>query len=116
MTPMARWGAMGLLLAPLGAWALGLGDIELKSALNQPLEADILLVSATQEEVDELRATLAAPETFDRYGLDRPGYLSGLRFEVTQDNAGRDVIRVTSLDSMTEPFVTMLVEAVWSRG
>jgi len=116
MTPMARWGAMGLLLAPLGAWALGLGDIELRSALNQPLEADILLVSATPEEVEELRATLAAPETFDRYGLDRPGYLSGLRFEVTQDNAGRDVIRVTSLDSMTEPFVTMLVEAVWSRG
>jgi len=116
MTPRARWGAIGLLLAPLGAWALGLGDIELRSALNQPLEADILLVSATPEEVEELRATLAAPETFDRYGLDRPFYMTGFQFEVTQDNLGRDIIRVTSQESVTEPFVTMLVEAVWSRG
>ncbi len=116
MTPRARWGAVTLWLAPLGAWALGLGDIELKSALNQPLEADIFLVSATPEEVGELRATLAAPETFDRYGLDRPAFLAGLQFEVTQNNVGRDIIRVTSQDSITEPFVTMLVEAVWTRG
>ena len=107
---------MALWLAPLGAWALGLGDIELRSALNQPLEADILLVSATSDELEELRATLAAPETFERYGLERPFFLTRFQFEVTRDNMGRDIIHVTSQDSITEPFVRILVEAAWSRG
>ena len=116
MTLRARWSGVALWLAPLGAWALGLGDIELRSALNQPLEADILLVSATSDELEELRATLAAPETFERYGLDRPFFLTEFQFEVTQDNMGRDIIHVTSQDSITEPSVRMLVEAAWSRG
>ena len=36
MRARARWGITPLLAAPAGAWALGLGDIELQSALNQP--------------------------------------------------------------------------------
>ena len=37
----ARWGIAPLLAAPAGAWALGLGQIELQSALNQPFRAEI---------------------------------------------------------------------------
>lgn len=95
---------------PLGAWALGLGSIELRSTFNQPLEADILLVSTTPEEVDELRETLVAA------AWTETGYFSGLQFEVTQDNTGQDVIRVTSQDPITEPLLAMLVEANWSQG
>jgi pilus assembly protein FimV len=116
MARLARWGALLLVAAPIGAWALGLGDIELKSALNQPLLADIELVSATPEELAALRIGLANSETFSRYGIDRPSFLSGLEFNVTKDEQGRDVVRVTSRSSMTEPFVTMLIEATWARG
>ena len=38
-------------------YALGLGEIHLNSALNQPFDADIELVSATQEDLGALRAT-----------------------------------------------------------
>ena len=42
---------LGLLLAvPAMTHALGLGDIHLSSALNQPLRADIELVGATAED------------------------------------------------------------------
>lgn len=116
MIRRAHWGCFSLLLAPFGAWALGLGDIELRSALNQPLEANIELVSPTPEELSDLRVALATPETFERYGLDRPGFLSRLSFNVVRDDAGREVIRVTSLEPITEPFVTVLVEATWNRG
>ncbi len=116
MRALARWGALPMLATPFGAWALGLGDIELRSALNQPFNADISLVSATAEELAGLRVSLASPDTFARYGLDRPAFLSGLEFSVTRDAQGRDVIRVTSRQSMTEPFVTLLIEASWARG
>ena len=68
MIRRAHWGCFSLLLTPIGAWALGLGDIELRSALNQPLDASIELVSPTPEELSDLRVALAAPETFDRMG------------------------------------------------
>ena len=116
MTPRALWGAATLWLVPFGAWAVELGDIELNSGLDQPLEADIVLVSATPEELSELRANLAAPQTFERYGLDRPGFLTDLQFRITQDDTGRNVIRITSQEAITEPFFAMLVEATWSRG
>jgi len=116
MTRRAHWGGLPLLLAPFGAWALGLGDIELRSALNQPLDADIELVSVTPEELADLRVALADAATFERYGLDRPAFLSRLSFGVGRNDSGRSVIRVTSLEPITEPFVTVLVEAAWTRG
>jgi pilus assembly protein FimV len=116
MRALARWGITPLLAAPLGAWALGLGDIELQSALNQPFQAQIVLVSATPEEVQGLQIALATRETFERYGLERAGFLSALEFRVVRDGAGRDVVRISSRQSIAEPFVTMLVEATWPRG
>ena len=73
MRPRARWGIAPLLAAPAGAWALGLGEIELQSALNQPFRAEIAL-SATAEELQGLRVTLADADTFERRGLDRPAF------------------------------------------
>jgi pilus assembly protein FimV len=115
MRARARWGITPLLAAPAGAWALGLGDIELRSALNQPLRAEIAL-SATTEELQGLRVMLAAPDMFERRGIDRPAFLNTLEFRVVSDRSGRNVVQVTSRDSIAEPFVTLLVEATWPRG
>src|ERR1044072_1756595 len=115
MRALARWGVLPLLAAPLGAWALGLGDIELKSALNQPFQAQIPLV-ATPEELQGLKVALAAPDMFERRGLDRPSFLGRLEFRVATNSAGRPIIQISSRESVAEPFVTLLVEASWARG
>jgi pilus assembly protein FimV len=108
---------LGLLMATPGwAYALGLGDIKLGSGLNQPLVAEIELVGATQEELQQLRAGLASRESFERYGIDRPQFLSTLQFRVAKDGSGRNVLEVRSADVITEPFVTFLVEVNWPRG
>ena len=65
MRPRARWGIAPLLAAPAGAWALGLGPMEMQSALNQPFRAEIEL-SATAEELEGLRVFLADADTFER--------------------------------------------------
>jgi len=106
---------LSALAAPSALYALGLGEIRLNSALNQPFDADIELVAATAEDLGALQAALASGDTFQRYGLDRPAYLSDFTFRVSR-SGGRDVLKVTSPRPVTEPFVTLLVEASWPRG
>jgi len=114
-TAVRRVLLMSALMSPSALYALGLGEIKLNSALNQPFDAEIELVSAAQEDLSALRASLASNDTFVRYGLDRPGYLSEFTFQVVRSE-GRDVLKVTSPRPVTEPFVTLLVEANWPRG
>ena len=106
---------LSALMSPSALYALGLGEIRLNSALNQPFDAEIELVSAAQEDLSALQASLASNDTFVRYGLDKPPYLSDFSFRVVRSN-GRDVLRITSPKPVTEPFVTLLVEASWPRG
>ncbi len=105
-----------LLLTPAVALGLGLGEIRLNSALNQPLSAEIDLVAATPEELAALEAGLASSEIFARYGLDRPAYLSSLEFTVGRGKDGRSVLLVRSRDAIAEPFVSFLVDVNWPRG
>src|SRR5580700_9558510 len=98
------------------SWALGLGEIHLNSALNEPMNADIDLIAASPDELAALRATLAPREAFTRYGIDRPPFLSTLTFKVAKSKDGRDVLLVRSTDAIPEPFVTFLVEVNWARG
>ena len=61
-----------LMVLPNLAHALGLGDIQLKSPLNAPLNAEIELIGATAEELNGLRVQMASRELFSRYGLEYP--------------------------------------------
>src|SRR5579863_8623486 len=103
-------------LWPSSSWALGLGEIHLKSALNEPMNAEIDLIAATPDELAALRASLADREAFTRYGIDRPAFLSTLTFKVGKGKDGRDALLVRSTDAIPEPFVTFLVEVNWARG
>ncbi len=107
---------LSALLSPGALYALGLGEIHLHSALNQPFDADIDLVAAQEEDLSALRASLAPNDAFARYGLDKPAYLSDFTFRVVRGSDGRSYLKVTSPRPVTEPFVTMLVAADWPRG
>jgi len=105
---------LALVWAP-AAWTLGLGEIDLRSALNQPLDARIQLVSPTEEELQALSVSMASPDHFERYGLDRGAIHTRIRFEVVDE--GRDsYIQVSTEDPIREPFVSFLVEASWASG
>lgn len=109
--------ALLLVIASGSAAALGLGQIQLKSKLGEPLLAEILIVSSDPSELENLRAGLASPETFARIGLDLPhGVVADLQFTQALDDAGRPVIRVTSVVPIEEPLLTFLVEVDWGQG
>lgn len=109
--------AAALVLAAGNAWALGLGQIEVKSRRNQPFLAEIPIVSVTPGELQALQARLASPETFRRVGLSPPsGLAADLQFSLGKDAQGRPVIRVTTLRPVEQPVLNFLIEVDWGQG
>jgi pilus assembly protein FimV len=105
-----------LLVVPSAAFALGLGDIRLLSPLGQPLKAQIGLLDATPGALQSLKVKLASQDTFARYGLSWPQFLSGVHVKVVRAADGRQVVELSSDQPVTDPVVTLLVEANWNRG
>ena len=105
-------GALGF---PALASALGLGEITLHSALNQPLRADIALVDAAGLSEGDLSASLASPDDFSRAGVERVFFLNNLRFTPVL-RGGRSFIRVTSSKPVEEPFLNFLVQLNQPNG
>ncbi|MCG5536576.1 FimV/HubP family polar landmark protein [Ectothiorhodospira mobilis] len=116
MRRLALGTAVWALVAPGSTFGLGLGEIEPRSALNQPLRAEIRLVSADPREVEDLVVRLAPPALFERMGIPRPPVLTRLEFEPVALPDGGYRIRVTSDGPVREPFLNFLVEASWPNG
>lgn len=104
------------ILTPLGANALGIGEIKLRSSLNQSLNAEIPLVTSGAESLSDIRVSLAPPDAFARAGIERPYFLSKLHFEPIQKDDGSSVIKVTSLDAIHEPYLNFLIAVDWPQG
>ena len=107
---------MMALSLPGAANALGLGEIHVNSALNEPLAADIEILGATAEELSSLTASVANKDTFLRFGAERPAFLASATFKVAQDVKGKPVLVIRSTDSFTEPVVNLLVDLRWHNG
>lgn len=98
------------------AHALGLGEVTLQSALNQPLVAEIELLEVRDLASSELLPNLASPEEFTRAGVDRQYFLTDLKFTPILKPNGKSVIRVTSSKPVREPYLNFLVEVLWPNG
>ncbi len=111
------WTLLSLMLwLPLNGHALGLGEIRLHSALNQPLDAEIDLLSVGSDDLDTLNAELASFEVFSQLGVDRPASLIHLNFAAEAKANGEHVIRVTTSKPVREPFLDFIVEVSWRAG
>jgi pilus assembly protein FimV len=96
--------------------ALGLGEIEMQSALNQPMAADISLISATGVDLAKIKVTLASRAAHERLGLTRAKILSDFEFAVLEDNRGKPIIHISSSELVREPYLEFLLEMVWENG
>jgi len=97
------------------AEALSLGDIQLNSALNQPLDATINLSDLRDLGTAELRPSLASAAEFSRAGVDRAVFLNDLKFTPEVRN-GRTIIHITSARPVREPYLNFLLEVNWPSG
>jgi pilus assembly protein FimV len=95
--------------------ALGLGEITLHSALNQPLDAEIELLEVADLSANDLKVRLAPVEAFNRSGVDRLFFLNDLRFTPVL-RGGKSVIRVVSNQPVREPYLNFIVEVARPNG
>ena len=107
--------AITLALAGGNVFALGLGTIQVRSKLNQPLDAVIPVIVDSPAEASGLEVALASAEDFQRVGLDKARVDVPLEFSVGTDR-GQTVVHVTTKDIVREPLVDFLVVANWPKG
>lgn len=103
-------------IASVNSHALGLGDVKLHTALNQPLIAEIELMQVEDLSRSEILSNLASKSDFARAGVERPQVLNDLQFKTEVSPNGKGVIKITSKNPIQEPFLNFLVEVHWPSG
>ncbi|GEM_PF-1142023 len=94
--------------------ALALGEIEVRSMLNEPLDAQVPLVAASSSELSTLVVSPASAAAFETAGLELTGYVAGLQFEVVP--GASPFVRVRGRTAAREPFLDLLLEFSWGSG
>ena len=97
---------VGAGLYPILSCALGLGDLQVDSRLNQPLRAHIEISDVSEEEWRQIHARLAqqGEDTLLRTTLD------SIVFRATEDASHRHFVELRSNDPITEPLFDLSVE------
>ncbi|MFN2360245.1 MAG: FimV/HubP family polar landmark protein [Marinobacter sp.] len=98
------------------AQALGLGEIELQSYLNEPLDAEITLRKSEGVDPGDVFVDIASESAYERVGIDRNYFLTKLDFEVTTASDGSLVVNVSSREPLREPYLNFLLEVTWPNG
>ena len=98
------------------AQALGLGEIELQSYLNEPLDAEINLPQSRGVDPGDVFVNVAPESAYERVGLSRNQFLSKLRFQVVTQNDGSLAVNVSSREPLREPYLNFLLEMTWPSG
>ncbi len=104
-----RFALWLLCCVPLTTEALGLGDIQVRSAMGQKLDAEIEFSALTSSEAESLTIKLAAPESFVQAGVDYSPVLRSIRFSLMK-KGDRQVIHLSSDLAISDPFLTLLIE------
>ncbi|MFC3116938.1 FimV/HubP family polar landmark protein [Cellvibrio fontiphilus] len=108
-------GLSSFVLSPYAS-ALGLGEVKLKSSLNQPLEAEVKLLDTRDLTAEQILVTLASPADFERNGVDRLYFYTELQFQVDLDSADGPKVIIRSRNPVREPYLNFLIEARWTAG
>ncbi|WP_130618357.1 FimV/HubP family polar landmark protein [Dyella amyloliquefaciens] len=106
---------VALALGSSQAAALELGQIQVKSALGQPLLAEIPVNPDSPAELQNLTARLASAEDAAQAGV-AAGPTVPLQFAVVNGANGKKVIRITSSAPVNDPYLDLLVEVNNAAG
>lgn len=115
--PLISWGLLaGVWALPVTALALGLGRLSVDSGLGQPLSARVELTAAQKDELDSLVAKIADVSIYRDNNVQYPAVLSRARVTVEQGPNTAPQLRITTTQSVNEPYLDLIVEVNWATG
>jgi pilus assembly protein FimV len=104
------------MMAPGVAAALGVGEYQLNSYLNQPLDMDVSLHEVGDLSAEEILVNLAPQSEFDAAGVDRSYFLNRLEFSVELQEGDKAQLHISTDQPVREPYLNFLVEFLWPTG
>lgn len=104
------------MMAPGVAAALGVGEYQLNSYLNQPLDMDVSLHEVGDLTAEEILVNLAPQSEFDAAGVDRSYFLNRLAFSVELQEGDKAQLHISTDQPVREPYLNFLVEFLWPTG
>jgi pilus assembly protein FimV len=107
---------IALALGTSQAIAVEMGQVQVKSALGQPLLAEIPLHPGNAAELQNLSVRLASSEQFARAGIVSGRTSIPLSFSVANAGSSHPVIRITSSAPVDDPFLDLLIEVNGKAG
>jgi pilus assembly protein FimV len=116
-TPIAA-AALALVLGfqSQDAYALALGRVNVLSALNEPLRAEIEVPELTADEAATLRTSVANPDAFRASGLEYNSALRDIQISLQRRANGSAFLRLVGNKPINEPFIDLIIEASWASG
>jgi pilus assembly protein FimV len=101
--------------ASLQSNAAGLGRLDVKSVLGEPLRAEVTVL-AKPSEVQTMKVQLASPQAYEAVGLVHTLFISQLAVSFRQDTGELPIVSITSVDPIDEPVLDLLLELTWASG
>lgn len=98
-----------LLLIFSSANALEMGQITLNSRLDQPLHASFTLSNIPADSLGDIILSLADQKTYESMGLEKPYYLSKLKFKVIEGEGNQHVVQISTQKRVREPIIDILI-------
>lgn len=100
---------------PISALAAGLGSVNVTSALGEPLNASIEVLSMTPAELASLQVKVDSEAAYAEQGLTRLAVHDEIKLRISKD-AGNNVLKLTSNSAIADPVLDLLVVVEWSNG
>ncbi len=116
LSALAAAATLSLGLYSSDASALALGRLSVKSALGEPLRAEIDVPQITTEEANSLQTGPASAEVFRAQGVEFSPLMNDVQIVLKRRPDGSAFLQVTSSRSVNEPFLDLVLDTSWNAG
>ena len=108
--------ALAIATGSMSVQALTLGRLQTLSGMGEPLLAEVEITAATPEELQGLRAQIAAPRAFKQAGMEFNPALEGLSPRIESRAGGRSFIVMQGSKPVRDTFIDLILETQWATG
>ena len=103
-------------LIPIDTYPIGIGNIKLKSRLNENLKAEIELRDSANEDISSIYVNLAPLEKFIKANVPWSSFLRSMKFRSVKGANGNIFVEVSSKEVVKEVFLNFIMEVGWNKG